>query len=31
MMKEQLEGAVFNNYELVTEWFERRPPLVRRD
>ena len=26
LLKNELEGAVFNNYEIFTEWFERRPP-----
>lgn len=28
LLKNELEGAVFNNYELYTEWFERRPPTA---
>ncbi len=29
LLKNELEGAVFNNYELYTEWFERRPQAPR--
>jgi hypothetical protein len=31
LLKDELEGAIFNNYELQTEWFEKKPPLLRRD
>lgn len=29
LLKKELEGSVFNNYELSTEWFERKPPQAR--